>query len=779
MTRAAAILLIASISPTALGQSTSADEAFFESKVRPVLVDTCFKCHGGAKTSGKLRVDSRSALLTGGTRGPAIVPGEPDKSVLLQAMRHVHDDLHMPPGKKLPDHVLNDFAAWIQRGAVWPQTAVTREAFAPQKHWAFQPVKRVEPPTDPTGWAQHPIDRFIAARLRTQGLAPVGPADRRALLRRVTYDLIGLPPTPEDADAFLGDAGSGAYEKLVDRLLASPHYGERWGRHWLDVARYADTAGDNADYPIPEIYRYRDYVIDAFNTDMPYDQFVREQLAGDLLAQHDPGGRYAERIVATGFLALARRYATAPYEFWHLSLEDAIDTTGQAFMGLSLRCARCHDHKFDPVTREDYYGMYGIFASTVFPYAGSEEFASMKKPRQDFVALDPHASAKLSAYQKRLQELPAAIEKAKKADPKSAGALEGELRVLQRLGTPPGLPVAYAVHDGKITETHIHLQGDPERPGPLAARRVPKFLEGETVPFPTNASGRLELARWLTRPDHPLTARVLVNRVWQHHFGRGLVPTPNNFGMRGEPPSHPELLDYLTAEFVRHGWSIHWLHRTILQSKTYQLASAPTAELTSKDPANIWLGRFPRRRLDAEALRDALLVIGGNLDRARPGPHPFPPIQSWGWTQHAPFKEVYASRHRSVYLMTQRFQKHPFLALFDGPDTNVSTGQRAEALLPLQALYLMNDPFVREQAEGFARRLIADTGDREGRVRWAHELAWGRPPSDEERTRAVAYVQRYADELRRAGAPPARVELETWTSLARVLLTANEFVFVD
>ncbi len=320
----------------------------------------------------------------------------------------------------------------------------------------------------------------------------------------------------------------------------------------------------------------------------------------------------------------------------------------------------------------------------------------------------------------------------------------------QRLGTPPGLPVAYAVADGKPAVVHIHLQGDPERPGAVAPRRVPAFLEGQPVTFPADGSGRLELARWLTRPDHPLTARVLVNRVWQHHFGRGLVATPNNFGLRGEPPSHPELLDHLTAEFVRHGWSLRWLHRYILGSKTYQLASTPTPELLAKDPANVWLGRFSRRRLDAEALRDALLTVGGTLDRTRPGPHPFPPIQAWGWTQHAPFKEVYASRHRSVYLMTQRFQKHPFLALFDGPDTNVATGRRTESLLPLQALYLMNDPFVREQAEGFTRMLFDRAAMPERRIDWAHLVAWGWPATAAEIARGLDYVRQYAEELRRA-----------------------------
>jgi hypothetical protein len=762
-------------------------EAFFEAKIRPVLADMCFKCHGGAKVSHGLRVDSRAALLEGGESGPALKPGDPDGSLLLQAMRHAKAELRMPPGKKLPDHVLNDFATWIKQGAIWPQGSA-KKAFTSEKHWAFQPVKAPPAPLDPSGWAHHPVDRFVAVQLRARGLTPLGPAERRVLLRRVYFDLIGLPPTPEEMGAFLRDASPEAFTEVVDRLLASEHYGERWGRHWMDVVRYADTAGDNADYPVPEAYRYRDWIIDAFNHDMPYNEFVQEQIAGDLLAKKGPDDQYADHVVATGFLALTRRYATAPFEFWHLSLEDTIDTVGQAFLGLSLRCARCHDHKFDPVTREDYYGLYGIFASTLFPYAGSEEFASRNFPRMNFVPLEPHADNKLTAYRARLKEVSEALAKDAKKDSKTPNPLRDEQRRLQRLGGPTDLPVAYGVQDGKVTEVRIHLQGEPDKPGPVAPRRVPKFIEGEPVSFPANGSGRLELAQWLTRSDNPLTARVLVNRVWQYHFGRGLVPTPNNFGMRGEPPSHPGLLDYLTTEFMRHGWSIRWLHKHILSSKTYQMASQPRAshaeregytKLLADDPGNVWLGRFSRRRLDAEAIRDALLAVSGNLEPKRSGPHPFPPIEKWGWTQHSPFKEIYPSKQRSAYLMTQRFQKHPFLALFDGPDTNVSTGKRSDSLLPLQALYLMNDPFVREQAEGFARRILTRSAEPESRIAWACESAWGRPPTPAETARGIDYVERYSEELRRENAPSERVDIEAWLSYARVLLTANEFVFVD
>lgn len=606
-------------------------------------------------------------------------------------------------------------------------------------------------------------------------------------------DLIGLPPTSEEVDSFEKSASrdpQAAVEKLIDHLLASSHYGERWGRHWMDVARYADTAGDNADYPIPEIHRYRDYIIDAFNADMPFDQFIREQLAGDILAKKSSPAasssraaedKYAQRVVATGFLALSRRYATAPYEFMHLTLEDAIDTTGAAFLGLTMRCARCHDHKFDPITREDYYGLYGIFASTTFPYAGSEEFASMKAPRQHFVPIVADAGGRMAAYRERLKKLPEEIKRAEKGDKKILEALRAEEKVLHRTGLPPDLPGAYAVEDGKLEKTHIHLRGDPDKPGDAVPRRVPRFIEGKAVVFPENSSGRLQLAEWITRPEHPLTARVIVNRVWQHHFGRGLVGTPNNFGLRGEPPTHPELLDHLAAEFVKNGWSIKWLHRYIMQSKTYQQGSGGGGQglAATKDPENLWLGRFPRRRLDAEAIRDSLLAVSGKLDRARPGAHPFPPIASWGWTQHNPFKDVYPSNHRSVYLMTQRIQRHPILALFDGPDTNASTEKRSESLVPLQALFFMNHSFVRENAEGFARRLMEFSPETERRVAQAHLLAWGRPANEKEIEQGVRYTRRYREELQRAGTAADRLEIETWTSFARVMLSANEFLFVD
>jgi hypothetical protein len=775
------LLLLAS---TAHAQSEA--ETFFETRIRPVLAGTCFKCHGGNKVNGGLRVDTRQVLLRGGQSGPAVTPGAPERSLLIQVLQHTAQaEIKMPPNQKLPDSTIADFVRWVKEGASWPAASPGVDVFAAGRHWAFVPVRKPPPPRDPSGWANGPLDCFIAAGQRQHAARPVPPADRRTWLRRVTFDLIGLPPTPEEMAAFLDDPSSEAPARVVDRLLASPRYGERWGRHWMDLVRYADTAGDNADYPIPEAALYRNYVIDSFNADKPYDEFLREQLAGDLLARQGPPEKYAERIIATTYLALSRRYLTAPYEQWHLTLEDTIDATGRAFLGLTLRCARCHDHKFDPISQEDYYALYGIFASTQFPYAGSEEFSSKKFPRDHFVPLLPPAQAepKLEAHRKKLADLRSQIARCEKEEPPSQAKLSplrSKLFALERTNLPADLPGAYAVSDGKPVDVPLQRSGDPQQPGPVVKRGVPKFLAGSR-PFvmAPGSSGRLELARWLTAPENPLTARVMVNRIWQHHFGKGLVATPSNFGLNGQPPSHPELLDLLANRFIESGWSIKAMHRLIVLSQTYRLASGTDSAGAARDPANSSYWRFDRRRLDAEAIRDAMLSVSGTLDLRRPGRHPFPPINSWNWTQHAPFKEAYPSKHRTVYLMTQRLQRHPFLALFDGPDTNVTTDTRTRSTVPLQALYLMNNPFVTEQAKALATRLLRGSPDLRQRVRHGYELAWGRLPGATEIETIRQYLKRYEQELGPLDVPLQSRELDAWTSLARMLMGANEFVYVD
>jgi hypothetical protein len=788
------LLLLAAALAALAADPGPATEEFFETRIRPVLLESCFACHGGKETEQGLRVDSREALLKGGKSGPAMAAGEADKSLLMQAIRRTHEAVPMPPDKPLPASVVKDFAAWITAGAPWPKfdpTAAGDPAFQVSSHWSFRPVAKVLPPEDPSGWASHPIDRFIAEQWQRRSLHPVAAANRRTLARRLYFDLIGLPPTPEEIESFVADQSPDAFEQLVDRLLASPAYGERWGRYWMDVVRYADTAGDNADYPVPEAQLYRDYIVDSFNSDKPYEQFVREQLAGDLLAAESPPEKFAEQTVATGFLALSRRYATAPYELWYLTLEDTVDTVGQTFLGLTLRCARCHDHKFDPIATDDYYALYGIFESTQFPWAGGEEFQSKNFPRQHFVPLLPAAEVAVqqAAYKERLDKLAGEIaeldkqiaaandEQKKGLQPQLAQRRDEQLQ-LQRPGVPPGVPGAYAVREGSPHNAAIQRKGDPTQAGPAVARGSLAFFSKQPLDIPANESGRRQLADWLTRPDQPLPARVMVNRIWQHHFGRGLVATPSNFGLRGARPTHPQLLDYLARRFVESGWSIKAMQRLIVTSQTWQLSCNEDPQNAAIDTGNVTLWRHDRLRLDAEAYRDALLAVSGRLDPRLPPPHPFPAIRDWHWTQHAPFKDVYPTQHRSVYLMTQRLQKHPFLALFDGPDTNTTTEKRSSSTVPPQALFLMNSPEAKACAESFADRLLTSASNDAERIELAYQFCCNRRPTSDETAHSEAYLQSYELELSKlqGQSNPRR---EAWISLARALLAANEFCYIE
>jgi hypothetical protein len=779
---------------------------FFEKRVRPVLVGHCYKCHSAEakKAEGGLSLDSREATLKGGTSGPALVAGDPAKSLLITAVRHADPDLRMPPGKKLSDAQVADLATWVKMGAPDPRKAAPSRgpAVRPKygmsleegrRFWSFRPVQ--DPPlpqVKDAAWSRNPVDRFILARLERAGLTPSPPADRRALLRRVTFDLTGLPPAPAEVDAFLADTSPLAFERVVDRLLASPRYGERWGRHWLDVVRYADTSGNASDYPVPQAHRYRDWVVRSMNRDRPYDEFLREQVAGDLLTGIDAGR--SERVTATGYLAIARRFGGDRNGEHHLTLEDTIDNLGRAVLGCSIACARCHDHKFDPFTARDYYALYGIFASTRYPFPGAEvgkrqeDFVPLLPPAEVEALLRPHRAAVAAAQadSKRLQVAEAEARKApdgpsKKAsvDAAARAAAEGAKRLAAAQARPPVIPTAYAVAEGKPADARVHLRGDPARPGEEVGRGFPAVLGGQTLPPGSAASGRLQLAGWLTDPKNPLTARVMVNRIWQHHFGKGIVRTPNDFGRQGKPPTHPELLDFLASRFIESGWSVKAMHRIVLLSQTWQQASGGEPEAVARDPDNDLLGRHPRRRLDAESIRDSLLSVGGELDETPAGAHPFPPEQTWGFTQHGPFAAVYETRRRSVYLMQQRLRRHPYLALFDGADPSSATGARLSSTTPLQALFLMNDPLAHAAAASLAGRVTAATKDEPARLDLAFRLAWSRPPVREERQEAGEFLRRYRERLSALRTPAALVEPAAWAAFARVLLSANEFIFVD
>jgi hypothetical protein len=697
-------------------------------------------------------------------------------------------------------------------------------------HWAFQPVKSAHPPVDTSGWSDHPIDQFIIAKIRHAGLVPGQVADKRTLVRRIYLDLIGLAPTPEEIDDFLHDTSPDAVDQLVSRLLASPHYGERWGRHWMDVIRYSDTSGDSSDCPIPEMFLFRDYVIDAFNEDKSYDRFLHEQLAGDILADENPHLARAEPVIATGFIALARRFGTRPYQRRFLEIEDMIDCMGRATMGLTMRCARCHDHKFDPMTNEDYYALYGIFDSTLYSFSGSEatksrqNLVSLLYPQQEYRQRkeeydkkhaeldrnimniereDPLAkrvaelNGKIDKLNKKVEELKKSAqdttEPAEELESLTAKRDEANKQLQEKLKRPRNLlaqfqqenrswvnMVAFAATEGEAKDANVHLQGDHKNLGGVVERDVPRFLSGGTsLEIPEGSSGRLQFARWLTDRNHPLTARVMVNRIWQYHFSKGIVGTPSDFGLRGEPPTHPELLDWLAGQFVDRGWSMKAMHRLIMGSKTYRLSSRHVASNAAVDPDNKLYWRYDRRRLDAEAIRDCMLAVSGNLRRDRPAAHPFPPQKHWRFTQHDPFKAVYESQHRSVYLMTQRVQRHPFLGIFDGADTNVSTDKRTRSIIPQQALYLMNNPFVRDQARGFAQRLMGASESIQQRIEQAHRLAWGRSARAPEIEKGRRHIETYKKQLKADGAKPAEIDLEAWTSYARIMFMSNEFLCVE
>lgn len=599
-------------------------------------------------------------------------------------------------------------------------------------HWAFEPVRQPSPPTDESGWAQTDIDRFVIARLREAGLKPNPDADRRTLIRRASFDLTGLPPTTAQVAAFLHDRSPNAFAKAVDALLDSPHYGERWGRHWLDLARYADTSGDGADAPVPEAYLYRDYVIQSFNNDLPYDQFLIEQIAGDLLIKEQPGKRERERLIATSYVGLTRRFNNGEYRDMHLVIENTISTITKGILGMTVGCARCHDHKFDPISMQDYYGLYGYFESTQYPHAGTES----GRKRKNFTKL-------------------------------------------------PGGGLAYAVFDKtdsrRIADARIQRDGDPGSLGDRTARGFLDAINPNEPDIPSGNSGRLHLARWLASPKNQLTTRVMANRIWQYHLGRGLTPTSSSFGKQGRAPSHPQLLDWLANQFVENGWSFKQMHRLIMLTRTYQLSSDATGPNAEQDPNNEFLSRYTRRRLEAEPMRDAVLFVSGRMKSGSPGAHPFPKPNSkneYPYTQHNPFRKDYDHDYRTVYLPSRRLGRHPYWEMFNGPDPNECTATRKVSTVPLQSLYWMNSDFMRDNARSFAASLIEHSESMDERINAAFERAYARPPAASELTELRKYVADYRRKLGSEGSQTDR-ELQTWTSFGRILLAANEFIYVD
>ncbi len=906
--------------PALLAQSTSSQGVeFFESKVRPIFATQCSGCHGGASPRGGLVLGTPEGIAKGGDSGAILNKTNPDESRLLQVISY-HSNIKMPPTGKLKDQQIADITEWVKAGAPMPGgSAVISSAPAPgakkkeftkrqKEWWSFQAIQNPKvPEVQNKAWVKDPIDAFVLSKLESKGLTPAKPADKIALIRRATFDLTGLPPTEKEILDFVDDRSPGAFAKVVDRLLASPRYGERWGRHWLDVARYADSTGADEDHRYPYAYRYRDYVIQAFNKDLPYDQFVREQIAGDLLPAKD-GKVNRDGIIATGFLSVGPRLIAEQdkpkmlYDF----IDEQIDVTTRAFMGLTVGCARCHDHKFDPILQKDYYSLAAIFANTKGfkkigdggvsqmyfaplvdkPVADAYEahqtklaskkremdilveeqqevyFARYAPKLADYMAaafrichegeseeklaeklqLDPailrkwleylpgnaenrpHMAGWYKADRKNLQAVIAsfvteyqkgqrlweeALDKWKvkvakaNADgktppdrPRSKEArsrffsevvsgpfaleakerqkiwpadvwakykqLEGEYAQLKK-SSPPEPEMANAVTENdQYVEQHLFIRGDVHNPGEVVPRRFPVILAGENQASIEKGSGRIELADWLVRKDHPLTSRVFVNRVWQWHFGEGLMRTPSNWGLMGERPTHPELLDFLAQRFMEKGWSVKQLHREIMLSSTYQMSSEITKEQSEKDAANRLWSRFPRRRLDVEEIRDGMLALDGTLDYTMGGT-----LQKGfgtdgenaeGRMSIKPEKE----KRRTVYLPLRRSNLPTLLNLFDFGDATTTGEGRANTNVAPQALFMMNSNFVTECAKTLASQIhtIEDA--------YVHVL--NRKPSKDEVSSVNDYIQSVAAK---------RSQPAAWESFFRILLSSNEFIYVD
>jgi hypothetical protein len=788
--------------PARAAEPTPAQLQFFENRIRPVLSRNCYKCHSvqAEKVKGGLLLDSREGVLKGGDTGPAIIPGDPDHSLLIKAVHYTDPDLQMPPkGNQLPDTVVADLVAWVKMGAPDPRTAtVAQKAWADSSktHWAWQRLTKPSiPAVQDVAWIKSPIDNFVLAKLEEKGLKPNPPADKRTLIRRATFDLIGLPPTVAEVDAFLKDDSPDSFAKVVDRLLASPHYGERWGRHWLDVARYSDTKGqirrqrEDANYPFA--WTYRDYVIRSFNEDKPFNLFVIEQLAADKLpaTTHNP-----TNLCALGFLTVGDRFM----EMQNDIVNDRIDVVTKGFLGLTVSCARCHDHKFDPIPTKDYYSLFGVFSSCVEPKfepvivknLGGPDYTDYYKQRMDLEQEKDNLEAKLRELRRKQDR--------EGIRPVLRDLRQNETKVARLEMTHPAAPPrAMVVEDlRRPHDSPVFIRGDAGNKGEVVPRHFLEVLSGAYRPAFTNGSGRLDLAWAIASKQNPITPRVLVNRVWLHHFGEGFVSTPDDFGMRSEPPSHPQLLDYLAFRFEEEGWSIKKLHRLIMLSSVYQESSANNPRFAQVDPENRLLWRANIRRLEFEALRDSLLAIGGDLDPTMFGR----PVD----IESEPF-----STRRTIYGLVDRSDVADVLISFDFANPDLPTGRRHDTTVPQQALFMMNSPLVIEQA----KRLVAlpdfqTCSDDDAKIDFLYQRIFQRPPRPEEvklgsefvagapepETTPNRDVALRAISNENVGAQPMafgqpgrkgravgrkRAPLKAWEEYAHALLQANEASFVN
>lgn len=734
------------------GAGEDAKPIHFENQIRPLLISRCGACHGAESQNSDLRLDARHTAFKGGAGGKVIVPGKSSESELVRRIQSSDEAERMPPeGQPLSKDDIALLKRWIDAGADWPETEYDRQAQkdSRREHWAFQPIRKVSPPTvSGSDSIQGPVDQFIFRKLQENGLTFSPRADRRTLIRRLSLDLLGLPPTPDEIEDFVNSTAPEAYAALVDRMLASPHYGERFGQRWLDVVRYADTHGFEVNTPREHAWPYRDYVIRSFNEDKPYRQFVMEQLAGDAFSVDE----------ATGFLVAAAVLLPGQIgkdeESKRQARQDALDEiivgTSATFLGLSLGCARCHDHKFDPVPQRDYYAMQAFFAGVEYGDRPWRNEADRNRP------------IRTKALDLRIQKLESRLQEKQSIPPAEVQEItEEHARLIARRAEAIKSQPVYAGKFRTPDPTYLLRRGDPEQRIEPVGPAVPQVLGELSVSAEEREQDRrVKLARWMGSPENPLTARVMVNRIWQSHFGRGLVATPSDFGTNGMRPTHPELLDWLATEFMESGWSIKHLHRLIVHSRTYQQQSAKPASAQARDDR--WLWRFPSRRLEAEAIRDSMLLISGELNNKMGGPG-FNFFKSRGGLSGFPPVEHFGPQElrRMIYAHKVRMESVPVFGAFDCPDAGQAMPKRKQSTTAIQALNLFNSPFVIDRARQFAARIRAENEDTEAQVQTAFQLALGREPQETELAAALIATQQ------------AGVE-----TLCRVLFNTNEFLFL-
>jgi hypothetical protein len=759
--------------PTEPDESSAATEVaehieFFEAKIRPLLIARCFKCHSADSAALKagLRLDSREAILKGGDTGPAVVSGKPEESLLIASIRY--ESYEMPPDGKLKQEEIAAFAKWIELGAPWPSESTTSKATQKtgydwktvQEHWSFRAVQKTTPPDTDSGIRIHnPIDQFIATGLKDHGLDQPQAATAATFVRRVFNDLIGIPPTPVEMQRWVeslqvpgqSELDDEGVAELIDALLERPQYGERWGRHWLDVARYSDGGGwtqDNRSQP--NAWKYRDWVVAAFNADMPYDDFVRCQIAGDMLDQ--------DASIGTGFFALGPSYSSdggdpdSVAQAQSETLDDRVDTFSRAFLGLTVSCARCHDHKFDPIPTQDYYSLAGIFKNS-----GEGE-----RPLVD--------AAIVKAYHDRQNEIKGLNDQINKTK-KSATDAKRELSATEKTQleswqeelkgltetAPPKYPFAHTLHDSGSGDMHVALRGNLRKPGELAPRRFLRIVAGDSRAHFAEGSGRKQLAEAVVDPGNPLTSRVIVNRIWLNHFGKALVRSPSNFGTLGEQPTHPALLDWLAATLVESDWSIKSMHRLIMTSATYRSSSQYGKVGYSTDGDNRYLWRMNPRRMDVESWRDSLLAVTGELDYTPGGPS---------------IDNIVGSNRRTMYAKVSRnnpFASDDFLRLFDFPIPRATNAKRTTNVIPQQFLFMMNSQFMVDRAKALTTRLQRDADATKTQIDRAYSLLYGRSPSDTELRAGTAFL---------AAESTAEAKLSRWQQYCQVLLSSNEFMYI-